>query len=116
MAHFKTRIKKIESRLSRAMAVDRLAARREIKRLRGAKAKAPSEPKLSGRLARLEKRIDDSVRRRKLRKENLPALIYNEELPITAKKDEIIQAIARHRVIVVCGQTGSGKTTQLQLV
>ncbi|MBW2408336.1 MAG: ATP-dependent RNA helicase HrpA [Deltaproteobacteria bacterium] len=95
------------------MAVDRLAVRREIGRFKGAKAKAFSEAKLSQRLARLERRIEDSVRRKKLRKDNLPALSYNDELPITAKKDEIIQAIIKHAVIIISGETGSGKTTQI---
>ncbi len=40
-------------------------------------------------------------------------LKYPDELPITAAKDEILAALAKHRVIVVCGDTGSGKTTQL---
>src|SRR5437867_6551370 len=35
------------------------------------------------------------------------------ELPITAKRDEIPQAIRAHQVVIVCGETGSGKTTQL---
>ena len=35
------------------------------------------------------------------------------ELPIAARADEIIDAIRRHDVIVVCGETGSGKSTQL---
>jgi ATP-dependent helicase HrpA len=34
-------------------------------------------------------------------------------LPIAAVREELLQAIAAHRVIVVCGDTGSGKTTQL---
>src|SRR5712691_824732 len=35
------------------------------------------------------------------------------ELPISAKRAEIAQAIRHHPVVVVCGETGSGKTTQL---
>jgi ATP-dependent helicase HrpA len=35
------------------------------------------------------------------------------DLPITAHREEIEQALARHQVIIVCGATGSGKTTQL---
>jgi ATP-dependent helicase HrpA len=38
---------------------------------------------------------------------------YPAELPITARKDEIVQAIQAHQVVVVAGDTGSGKTTQL---
>jgi len=32
---------------------------------------------------------------------------------VSAKRDEISQAMANHQVIIVCGETGSGKTTQL---
>ena len=35
------------------------------------------------------------------------------ELPITARKDEIVAAIRAHQVIVIAGETGSGKTTQI---
>ncbi|HEV7139377.1 MAG TPA: ATP-dependent RNA helicase HrpA, partial [Steroidobacteraceae bacterium] len=34
-------------------------------------------------------------------------------LPITAHREEILAALARHPAIVVCGATGSGKSTQL---
>ena len=40
-------------------------------------------------------------------------LEYDPVLPITAHREEILAAIARHPVIIVCGATGSGKTTQL---
>ncbi len=38
---------------------------------------------------------------------------YPANLPITSRKDAIIQAIQEHQVVVVAGDTGSGKTTQL---
>jgi ATP-dependent helicase HrpA len=40
-------------------------------------------------------------------------LEYPNSLPIAAARDELLAAIAAHRVVVVCGDTGSGKTTQL---
>jgi ATP-dependent helicase HrpA len=40
-------------------------------------------------------------------------LEYDPALPISAHRAEILEALARHPVIVVCGATGSGKTTQL---
>jgi ATP-dependent helicase HrpA len=42
-----------------------------------------------------------------------PTINYPSDLPIIAKKDEIVQAIRTHQVVVVGGETGSGKTTQL---
>ena len=38
---------------------------------------------------------------------------FNPALPITAKKDQIIEAIKKNRVVIISGETGSGKTTQI---
>ena len=38
---------------------------------------------------------------------------YPEQLPVVARKDEIMRAIAENQVVVIAGETGSGKTTQL---
>ena len=42
-----------------------------------------------------------------------PAIAYDDELPVSARRGEIAEAIAQHQVVIVCGETGSGKTTQL---
>ena len=99
--------------MPQVLAVDRLAARREIRYLARKSGRFKPDQKLLARISRLENRLQASVQKRNRRKKNLPGLRFNEELPIFAKKKEIIQAIARHRVIVVSGETGSGKTTQL---
>ncbi len=38
---------------------------------------------------------------------------FPEALPVSARRQEIMQAMSEHQVIIVCGETGSGKTTQL---
>jgi len=38
---------------------------------------------------------------------------YPEDLPVTAAKDEIAEAIRDNQVVIIAGETGSGKTTQL---
>ncbi|MFE4331913.1 ATP-dependent RNA helicase HrpA [Streptomyces sp. NPDC056831] len=48
-----------------------------------------------------------------LRATRLPALSYPEQLPVSQKKDEILEAIRDHQVVIVAGETGSGKTTQI---
>lgn len=40
-------------------------------------------------------------------------ITFPESLPVSGKRDEIMQAMRRHQVVIVCGETGSGKTTQL---
>lgn len=44
---------------------------------------------------------------------SIPILTFPEELPVSAVRDDIREAISAHQVVIVCGQTGSGKTTQL---
>ena len=38
---------------------------------------------------------------------------FPESLPVSARREEIMAALNKHQVIIVCGETGSGKTTQL---
>jgi ATP-dependent helicase HrpA len=41
------------------------------------------------------------------------SITFPAALPVSAKRDDIMAAIAAHQVVIVCGETGSGKTTQL---
>ena len=38
---------------------------------------------------------------------------YPEDLPVSQRRQEILDAITNHQVVVIAGATGSGKTTQL---
>lgn len=40
-------------------------------------------------------------------------LTYPENLPISHRAAELVEALRAHQVIIVAGETGSGKTTQL---
>ncbi|MFD7863479.1 ATP-dependent RNA helicase HrpA [Streptomyces sp. NPDC059783] len=48
-----------------------------------------------------------------LRAGRVPAVSYPPQLPVSQKKDEILEAIRDHQVVIVAGETGSGKTTQI---
>ena len=41
------------------------------------------------------------------------AITYPPDLPICARREEIVAALRAHQVLIVAGETGSGKTTQL---
>jgi len=43
----------------------------------------------------------------------VPQIRYPPELPVSARRDDLLAAIADNQVVIVAGETGSGKTTQL---
>ncbi|MGW8330250.1 ATP-dependent RNA helicase HrpA [Streptomyces sp. NPDC055897] len=47
------------------------------------------------------------------RSARMPEVTYPEQLPVSQKKGEILEAIRDHQVVIVAGETGSGKTTQI---
>lgn len=64
----------------------------------------------------LEKLIDDTrvaIQRAADRGSLGQHVTFDDSLPISARRQEITEAISKHQVIVVCGETGSGKSTQL---
>lgn len=44
---------------------------------------------------------------------NQPVIQYPAELPVSGRREEILQAIKNNQVVVIAGATGSGKTTQI---
>ncbi|MCA9276580.1 MAG: ATP-dependent RNA helicase HrpA [Phycisphaerales bacterium] len=85
---------------------------RFIGRIRGLERK--SDPK---HRAKIEQSIEADLQRAieafERRKSNVPKVSYPEDLPVSQRRDEIIEAIRANQVVIVCGETGSGKTTQL---
>ncbi|GAA4731421.1 hypothetical protein GCM10023216_24330 [Isoptericola chiayiensis] len=43
----------------------------------------------------------------------VPDITYPEQLPVSARREDIAAAIRENQVVIVAGETGSGKTTQL---
>ncbi|MBJ7263677.1 MAG: ATP-dependent RNA helicase HrpA, partial [Burkholderiaceae bacterium] len=69
-----------------------------------ASAKPPRAPRVPGPDARLSRATPERT---------IGPIGYPEDLPVSARRDEIARAIAAHQVVIVSGETGSGKTTQL---
>jgi ATP-dependent helicase HrpA len=79
---------------------------RRLERLRGGR---------SGRgLMLFEREIVAAEERIALRRAAMPSPIaYPAELPVSARREDLLQTIREHQVVVVAGETGSGKSTQL---
>jgi len=61
----------------------------------------------------IKEKIQSSLEEKQRRLLRTTRYNWNDSLPITARKDEIIQTIKEHQVLVLAGETGSGKTTQI---
>jgi ATP-dependent helicase HrpA len=106
-------INKLYSLLHESLPADRHFLRREINRLKRGTESGARPKNFRKKLLSLENKIRESGRRKKWRKENQPRFDLDTALPITARKEDIIEAIEQHSVVVISGETGSGKTTQI---
>ncbi|MGX9297576.1 ATP-dependent RNA helicase HrpA [Tsukamurella paurometabola] len=64
-------------------------------------------------VARLARDVAAARERYAERRTAVPAIVYPENLPVSARREEIAKAIAENQVVILAGETGSGKTTQL---
>ncbi len=86
------------------------------KRLAGLQRRARAGKPVDRGLREMAEAIRHSRDRRARREAQKPPIKYPEQLPVSARRAEIAEAIARHQVVVIAGETGSGKTTQLPKV
>jgi len=100
----------IEAQLDAVMRRDR---HRLSQRLRSIRRDAKSRKPTEGNVERLREQVAKSVSEAERRRAGLPTPAFDDTLPISARRDEIRDAIRNHQVVVVCGETGSGKSTQL---
>src|SRR5688500_301012 len=62
---------------------------------------------------RLEADVERAEARVAKRRANVPAVSYPPELPVSGRREDLLEAIRDNQVVVVAGETGSGKTTQI---
>jgi len=70
------------------------------------------DPHFSREKERFERKRKEkwAAKRREL---SIPELVFDEELPVSSRREEIKKAIRENQIVVLCGETGSGKSTQL---
>nr|WP_120492409.1 ATP-dependent RNA helicase HrpA [Corynebacterium lactis] len=76
--------------------------RRRLRRASAPKALSAISADLELALGRVEER-----------RQAIPAIDYPAQLPVSARRDDIAEAIANNQVVIIAGETGSGKTTQI---
>jgi ATP-dependent helicase HrpA len=103
----------LRKQLNKALLSDRVYARREIQRLKSTAAKSGESQKLQGRCDVLKERLEASKTTRRSRQAHRPDLKFDPDLPISSKREALLNTIKQHQVMIVAGETGSGKTTQL---
>jgi ATP-dependent helicase HrpA len=100
----------LSQRLSDCLLTDRRALSR---RLDGLRRRAADGRPVDRGLAEVSEALAASAARLQTRRAQVPRPSYPESLPVSARRDIIAEAIARHQVVVIAGETGSGKTTQI---
>ncbi|SDI05485.1 ATP-dependent helicase HrpA [Actinokineospora alba] len=104
-----TSLSDLRERLPELMVRDQHRLGRRLDGLRGMR----DEKKRQALLAKLGAEIETAAQRVAARRASVPKLKYPEELPISQRRADILEAIRDHQVVIVAGETGSGKTTQL---
>ncbi len=100
----------LHQNLDQVFNADRHRLRRQLHELR----KTSGTPSWDeARFAQWLERFQASAAKVEARRASVPAIRYDDALPIAAKRDEIKAALSKHQVLVIAGETGSGKTTQL---
>ncbi len=82
------------------------------RRLQGARKIKNPDAQLAAAVE-IESDMTLALRKVQSRAATCPKITYPENLPVSQKKQDILQAIRDHQVVIVAGETGSGKTTQL---
>ncbi|HOG88887.1 MAG TPA: ATP-dependent RNA helicase HrpA, partial [Smithella sp.] len=111
MQSIKNDIRQIRQNLDSVMIADYYRIVRELKNIETHRAK--DEKSAFRKLGYLKRLADLSTNRYRSRKQNAPSVHFPQNLPIIAKKREIIESIQKHQVTIITGETGSGKTTQI---
>lgn len=95
-------IQEIKPQLHKVSISDERSFRRRL-------AKARSENAVHA----IAKDIDRAAEVVEKRNQLIPQIRYPKQLPVSARKDDIAEAIKNNQVVIIAGETGSGKTTQI---
>ena len=113
MASIQEQLNALQNKLDSALLADRYNLQRQIKHLRRRVHRGNHSAGITRQMADIEDQLGQSVEIRRQRLKERPPITFDAQLPIVGSKAELVDAIARHQVLIVAGETGSGKSTQL---
>jgi len=103
----------LRRRIKTVLSNDRDRLLRQLERLEYHEMRGRNDAAIAEKRRAFERRVTRAEEKKTRRLKERPRVVYGGDLPILAQRKTIIDAIRRHRIIVVTGETGSGKTTQL---
>lgn len=98
------------ARLDGCLLRDAYDQRRRLARL---ESRARGGKPIDRALRDIDARLSASQASLEMRRQLAVTLRYPDTLPVAEKREDILDALRDHQVVVVAGETGSGKTTQL---
>lgn len=101
-------VAELRDRLDEATTADAHRLRRRLNGLR----RKPAADRARA-LDQIAADLERSAARVASKRASAVAPTYPAELPITARRDELLEVLRDHQVVIVAGETGSGKSTQL---
>ncbi len=102
------RVARLREQLAECMLLDRSRLAQAVERL--PRRLQRIDPR---RFARLEQQVERSAALAAARRSSLPQVVYDGQLPVHQRREDLIRAIQSSQVTIVAGATGSGKSTQL---
>ena len=109
--HHKSRVhypKEFLSALNNVTYIDRFRLKQQYQKADSLEAEKKAEA-----LALLQTACQERADFMARKKAALPDITYDANLPVSARREDIIKAIRENQVVIIAGETGSGKTTQI---
>ena len=106
-------VRKVRALLQQSMLRDRAYVGRKLQALRDKSRRARDPETALEALNGLAGRLEASIREKEERIARCPVLRYPRELPIVARRQDIVRAIRDNQVVIISGETGCGKSTQI---
>ncbi|MGE4519165.1 MAG: ATP-dependent RNA helicase HrpA [Desulfobacteraceae bacterium] len=104
----KNQLNKLYSKTKSLVIRDKIYFQKKIKKLQ--KQRNPVSQEIIEKLQLEIKKADLNLNKRK---SLIPKPVFDENLPVNLKKEEIKEKIINNQVVIISGETGSGKTTQI---